>query len=250
MRSVSQLHALLRDLVAGGAPAALTAVGAAALLRKIRPATAVQRACKHLAWDLVREIRTLDAELESITERMVEALEAHPTRLVDIDGVGPVLAARLIGRCGRASRFPTADAFARYAGVVEDVGHVCRRWRGQPWPGRFGHDEMRVPGPLRVVVLQASLDRCVGDGIEAERVWPLGHADRAVVVVDVFDEQLAEASSPAFSVAGNTDSAVRTTASGPPRGAGSSRWHRAGRLPVAVAGSGPSNQPQAAICHA
>ena len=100
VRSVNQLHALLRDLVAGGAPTALTAVGAAALLRKIRPATAVQRTRKQLAWDLVREIRSFDAALESITERMIEALEAHPSRLVDIDGVGPVLAARLIGRCG------------------------------------------------------------------------------------------------------------------------------------------------------
>ena len=124
VRSVNQLHALLRDLVAGGAPTALNrrgrcrAAGAAALLRKIRPATPVQRTRKQLAWDLVREIRSLDAALESITERMIEALAARPTRLVDIDGIGPVLAARLVGRCGRASRFPTADAFASYAGTA------------------------------------------------------------------------------------------------------------------------------------
>ena len=31
---------------------------------------------------------------------------------------GPVLAARLIGRCGRAFRFRTADAFASYAGTA------------------------------------------------------------------------------------------------------------------------------------
>ncbi len=118
VRSVNQLHALLRDLVAGGAPTALTAAGAAALLRRMRPATTVQRARKQLAWDLVREIRALDTSLESITKRMVEALEARPSGLVDIDGVGPVLAARLIGRCGRASRFPTAEAFASYAGTA------------------------------------------------------------------------------------------------------------------------------------
>ena len=104
VRSVNQLHALLRDLVAGGAPTALKAVGAAALLRKTRPATAVQRTRKQLAWDLVREIRAVDAALESITERMIEALEAHPTRLVDIDGVGPVLAALTPGRSPRSTR--------------------------------------------------------------------------------------------------------------------------------------------------
>ena len=57
---------------------------------------------------------------------MVDALEARPSRLLDIDGVGPVLAARLIGRCGRASRFRTADAFASYAGTDGE------RIRGSP----------------------------------------------------------------------------------------------------------------------
>ncbi len=130
MRSVNQLHALLRDLVAGGAPTALKAHHAAAMLRKIRPANPVQRTRKQLAWDLVREIRSLDTALESIAERMIDALEARPTRLVDIDGVGPVLAARLIGRCGRASRFATADAFASYAGtapVEASSGETVRR---------------------------------------------------------------------------------------------------------------------------
>ena len=54
-----------------------------------------------------------------------------PTRLVDIDGVGPVLTARLIGRCGRASRFPTADAFASCVGTAPvgcSSGEQTRHW--------------------------------------------------------------------------------------------------------------------------
>lgn len=104
--------------MAGGAPAALREGHAAALLCKICPANSVQRARKQLAWDLVREIRSLDAGLEPITERTIEARETRPSQLVDIDGSGPVLAAHLIGRCGRASQFPTADAIASYAGTA------------------------------------------------------------------------------------------------------------------------------------
>ena len=49
---------------------------------------------------------------------MTKALDDYPSRLLEVDGIGPVLAVRLIGRCGRASRFPNADAFASYAGVA------------------------------------------------------------------------------------------------------------------------------------
>ena len=118
VRVVNQLHALLRDLVAGGAPRALTAATAAAVLRRIRPTNPVEGTRKTLAWDLVREVRGLDARLVAINEQIIEALEAYPSRLVAVDGVGPVLAARLIGRCGRPSRFPNADAFASYAGTA------------------------------------------------------------------------------------------------------------------------------------
>jgi transposase len=49
VRLVNQLHALLRDLVPGGAPAQLTADQAAALLRSVRAAGVVERTRKQLA---------------------------------------------------------------------------------------------------------------------------------------------------------------------------------------------------------
>lgn len=54
-RSVNQLHAVLRELIAGGAPPKLRADRAAALLRGLRPLTAADRARKQVAWDLVAE---------------------------------------------------------------------------------------------------------------------------------------------------------------------------------------------------
>ena len=58
------------------------------------------------------------SRLGAITAQMTEALHDYPIQLIEVDGIGPVLAVRLIGRCGRASRFPNADAFANYAGVA------------------------------------------------------------------------------------------------------------------------------------
>ena len=118
VRSVNQLHALLRDLIPGGAPTALKANTAGMLLRKVRPKTPPEATRKTLAWDLVHEIRSIDTRLEATTAQMSEALRDYNSRLLDVDGIGPVLAVRLIGRCGRASRFPNADAFASYAGAA------------------------------------------------------------------------------------------------------------------------------------
>jgi transposase len=118
VRVVNQLHAILRDLIPGGAPTALTAAVATALLRTMRPATIVEHTRKDLARDLIAEIRAVDVRLTGIAARMTEVLSQHGSHLTNVDGVGPVLAARILGRAGRASRFPTAAAFASYAGTA------------------------------------------------------------------------------------------------------------------------------------
>jgi transposase len=45
-------------------------------------------------------------------------LAEHGSRLPEVAGIGPVVAARIVGRVGDATRFPTAAAFASYAGVA------------------------------------------------------------------------------------------------------------------------------------
>lgn len=118
VRVANQLHAVLRDLVPGGAELGITAKSASTMLRSVRSASAGERTRKELAQDLVRDLRAVDASLADIEQRMSAALDHHGTRLRQVDGVGAVTAVRLIGRTGPASRFPTADAFATYAGVA------------------------------------------------------------------------------------------------------------------------------------
>jgi transposase len=51
------------------------------------------------------------------------------SRLTEIDGVGPVIAGRLLGRTRQASRFPTSAAFASYAGVAPVEAASAERLR-------------------------------------------------------------------------------------------------------------------------
>lgn len=118
VRITNQLHAVLRDLVAGGAGIAITAKSASSLLRTVRPESSAERTRKQLAHDLVRDVRAVDASLVDIEKPMTAVLDEHGTRLREIDGIGAITAVRLIGRTGRASRFPSPHAFATYAGTA------------------------------------------------------------------------------------------------------------------------------------
>ena len=118
VRAVNQLHALLRALIAGGAPRDLTAAAASTLLRTIRPQGAVEQARKSVAKDLVADIRSLDTQLKQNARAIAQLVAAAGSTLTHTVGVGPIMAGRLISRTGRASRFPTSSAFANYAGAA------------------------------------------------------------------------------------------------------------------------------------
>ena len=117
-RLVNQLHAVFRDLLPGGAPKGLTATLASGLLAGIRPAGPVEAARRQLARDLVSEIRQADQRLKALTAQIAETVAATGSQLIKVDGVGPVVSGRLLARTRRMSRFPTAAAFASYAGVA------------------------------------------------------------------------------------------------------------------------------------
>ena len=117
-RLVNQLHAVLRDLVPGGAPTDLTANTASRLLTITRPVGVVEAARKQLARDLIAEIRAADQRLKTLTAQIGVTVAEHGTSLRKVDGIGPVIAGRLLARTRRASRFATASSFASYAGVA------------------------------------------------------------------------------------------------------------------------------------
>ena len=104
--------------MAGGAPTSLTPLSAIRALRGLRPRTGPDRIRVELAKDLVADVRRLDEQLTANAAKMTALLDEHGTRLRDVDGIGPVLAARLLGRTGPASRFASAAAYANYTGTA------------------------------------------------------------------------------------------------------------------------------------
>jgi transposase len=117
-RALNRLHALLRDLVPGGVARSLSAERAARILRGIRPKGASARLRRRLASEVLRDVRTLDRKIAELNGRIEAEVEASRTTLTEIFGIGPILAARIIGTVGDAARFPTKAHFASYAGTA------------------------------------------------------------------------------------------------------------------------------------
>jgi transposase len=104
----------LCQLVAGGLPKRLSATRAAAELRRIKPADAVGLERRRLAVELLGEVRRADTDLVELKTRIATAVHHAATTVTDVVGVGPIMAAYLIGYSGDVTRFPTAGHYARY----------------------------------------------------------------------------------------------------------------------------------------
>jgi transposase len=129
-RALNRLHALLRDLLPGGVAGKLSATRAARILRGIRPKEgASARLRRGLASEVLRDVRTLDRKIANLNARIEAEVEASGTTLTQIFGVGPILAATIIGAVGEVARFPSKGHFASYSGtapVEASSGEVVR----------------------------------------------------------------------------------------------------------------------------
>jgi transposase len=117
-RALNRLHALLRDLLPGGVAGTLSADRAARILGGIRPRGASARLRRRLASEVLRDVRTLDRKIADLNGRIEAEVEASGTALTEMFGIGPILAARIIGTVGDVARFPTKAHFASYAGAA------------------------------------------------------------------------------------------------------------------------------------
>jgi transposase len=117
-RACCRLHALVAELVPGGISKEIVVAQADQLLASLTPTSATQRQRLELAVDTLGEIRMFDERAKRHRVRIDEAVKASGTGLIDIFGVGPIIAATLIGYTGDITRFPTAGHYAAYNGTA------------------------------------------------------------------------------------------------------------------------------------
>ena len=87
-------------------------------MRGIRPQNTSDLLRRRLASEIMGDIRTLQRKIADLNERIEAEVETSGTTLTEIFGVGPILAAKIIGTVGNVVRFPTKANFASYSGTA------------------------------------------------------------------------------------------------------------------------------------
>jgi transposase len=117
-RMVSQLHRLLLELIPGGAKKDLSAAQAKALLATVRPRDAAGKTRRRVAAELIADLERVYKRTKAADKELKQLVAATGSRLMDLHGIGPSGAARLLVEVGDITRFPDRDHFASWNGTA------------------------------------------------------------------------------------------------------------------------------------
>jgi transposase len=110
-----RLHALLLEMVPGGAGFRITTVTRInAVIDDFEPVDAMGRQRQQIAYELATDINRYNELLDASKQRITIALAASATSLTTICGVGPICAAMIIGESGNIDRFKSKHHYASY----------------------------------------------------------------------------------------------------------------------------------------
>jgi transposase len=130
-RTACRLHALLAELVPGGFPGEISASTAEQVLASVTAGSPVEATRKDIATEHLEDLRRLDEQIKAAKARIRTAVTATSTSLTELFGVGPFVAAIIIGHTGDVRRFRSRDHYAAYTGTapieVSSGGRVVHR---------------------------------------------------------------------------------------------------------------------------
>jgi len=187
-QAVCRLHAVLVLLRPGGMTRRLSADKASRMLQGMRNLDVIGEQRRAMARTHLGDIRRLDRELKANKQRIRTAVAASGTTVTDVYGVGPIVAAFLIGYSGDMTRFESAGHYASYNGTApievssggkkkhrlslrgnRKLNHAIHmvavsQIRYSDTPGRVYYDKKRAEGKTKKEALRA-LKRQVSDTV-------------------------------------------------------------------------------------
>ena len=118
VQTVDRLQALLAELLPGQAKRDITTGQAKAMLASVRPRDIAGKTRRRIAAEELAELVAVEAKIKKATAELKAIVLARGSRLMDLHGVGPVVAARVLADVGDVTRFADRNRFASWTGTA------------------------------------------------------------------------------------------------------------------------------------
>ena len=118
VQTVCRLQALLAELLPGQAKRDITTGQAKRMLASVRPRDVAGKTRRRIAAEELAELVAVDAKIKKATAELKAMVLARGSRLMDLPGVGPVVAARVLADVGDVARFADRNRFASWTGTA------------------------------------------------------------------------------------------------------------------------------------
>lgn len=118
VQTINRLHRLLSELKPGTAKKDLTALQAKAILASVRPRDLAGKTRRRLAAELLADLFAVDKRIKASTKELTVMVRASGSNLMQLPGVGPVVAARILADVGDVARFADRNRFASWTGTA------------------------------------------------------------------------------------------------------------------------------------
>ncbi len=118
VQTVDRLQALLAELLPGQAKRDITTGQAKAMLASVRPRDIAGKTRRRIAAEELAELIAVEAKIKKSTAELKAIVLARGSRLMDLNGVGPVVAARVLADVGDVTRFADRNRFASWTGTA------------------------------------------------------------------------------------------------------------------------------------
>ncbi len=118
VQSVNRLQALLAELLPGQSKKDITTGQAKRLLASVRPRDIAGKTRRRIAAEELAELVAVDAKIKKATAELKALVLERGSTLMDLRGVGPVVAARILADVGDIARFTNRNRFASWTGTA------------------------------------------------------------------------------------------------------------------------------------
>jgi transposase len=118
VQTVNRLQRHLAELLPGKAKRDITTGQAKAMLATVRPRDIAGKTRRRIAAEELADLIAIEIRIKKATAELKAMVLARDSRLMDLHGVGPVVAARTLADVGDVARFADRNRFASWTGTA------------------------------------------------------------------------------------------------------------------------------------